>query len=1167
MTESGNPSEGLISRIRVIDFIVSVLSRLGLDDESQAKILKTTILKFDDGSLEIEGESGEVDFPMLQRAIIELAQQKLICRATSIPEPTNLNDPFTALYPGQFNPPTKGHERFLQGLLESPELAVVAGPDSERTTDSGDTPLKMRRFLMDEFTRRVFRDEVSAGKLSTYPQELSEGTFPERIAKWRAHYGDRLIFCCGSDTYKAILERYPDTLTSVPIIGMSRMQDGEAPSTPFVRQTSLFEMFQDLLDSESDLLTYVFSDHSLRERLEKLLQDTREFDSKEVHKFIARQAGQRIEVFLARLADSERIRAHGKKTHKRLLTALRRLQVYARLIENPLALEKAMSHTTIIGSDVDENSSTRDRLLFAHLPADLTSFEDVLRGEHTPDGTQEVEEQIQALVELHDWRGLKKLLSILETSKPKELLAAIRHIVHEASLAIIYENNLEGLYRDQRETHESPVTREVLEAANEISETLAILGPAEIDSLTAPSQYHLSRSIAGAFFSWSPDDPHLAMQIPRRVLSALARKDSPGRFIPSIVIDRKTGKLVGMLVAKHIPERAMIKYEKIIIDPAHSRNRETTDVFNDLLKARLQSDLSDPTYSDVSVIVAEVPAHETERISQHLLSPLPLAPCGLEPGISSQTGTVEWNVQGMYLRDATEEQGDYYLLPELQPLASAVLDVVAEQQKKRFKYTVISESFNGGKKDHEEHEEPKDKKPIESRLVQSGYEELIFEVEKHGLFSIYPQRSRHLDLSDFADGKNGAPLLEAAIDQAKKLYAQDEWPEPYMKIALPIDTRQSINLQRVLLDNRFVPVRFIPATKNSPAMMTFALMLGDPRMNDVDLPSSRVSGLSPKMQKVFKALADIGRELHEQGTRANTGRSTRLEHIRLGRMRMRSDLFKDVLEKFGLWQVFPSLYAHLHEVLSAFELFRTHISPQYQHLRLPLTAERKFIGLHDSGKAVWAVANRFCREGKEGKAVYEDPASATAQLADRVKRYMDEEFELYLDAWIDWPTFKDILTPRVISAIRYNPKTQKYSPISDVKITVGLIEERIAAEPSLDADKKAECQECIKLYSAMQAGESRLRSTDEDLSALVATTKTDREFFYFSLLELIDNTSRYQLTNPDGSLSLRDVVNTLDLKKAEVLARYGDTEGPITASIRKKFDYLRVFAETLLATP
>lgn len=1138
-------SEELIPRIKVIAFIEKIIEQFGISEDLQAQLFRICVDKYDSGELEVQ-EGGTINYQILQIAIIELFQQLLTTRAEQIPRPAQNDSKFTAIYTGQLNPPTKGHDRFLRELLATDELSVVTGPDSERPTSSGETPLKMRRFLMSEFLKREFGEELAAGRVRLYPEELSDGSFPERVEKWRAHYGDSLVFCCGSDTYNAILERYPDTLISVPIIGMGRIQKGEQMPTPFISRIRLTELFRDLLLAEKDLLLHVFNDHHLADRLESLINDTAESPPKNDKK---------TEALIVRLANSERITVHGKKTNERLLLVLRRLQVYAKLLENSFALEKALRHTSIIGSDQDENSSTRDRLLFAYLPEDSSAFEEVLKGKHVPSDTEEVEKQIQSHVDLCDWTGLRQLLSSLETSNPQVMVAAIRRIVHESSLAIIYENGLAGLYRDQRTLHEVPVTAEILSVSREISQELAVLNPSDIDRLSAPSQYHLSRSLAGAFFSYTPDDPHLALQIPRRVLNLSARNNAPKKFIPSVVIDKESGAVVGILMAHYIPERGMIKHERIIIDPTRSRQHDTAEVFNQLIRERIEADLTDPSYKDMSVLVAEVPAHETERISQHLLGNLPFAPCGLEPQSSVISGTVEWRVQGIYLKDLAKDQGDYYLLEELQPLATAVLRLVAKQQQvEEPKFSLISEN-------NKAEEQPE--KSNSTRLVQRSYDELIFEEENHGLFSIYPNRSRQLDLSDFEDDSHGADLLKAAIDQVKKLYDQDEWPEPYIKIALPVDARHSLKLQKVLLDHNFVAVRFIPASKNSSAMMTFALMLGDPQMNDVDLPSSRVSGLSHEVQEVFGVLTSVGEKLHQQGTRANKGRSTRLEHIRLGRMRMRSELFSDVLEKLGHWQLFPSLYAHLHEVVSTLELFRRHIGAEYKQLRLAQATERKFIALHDSGKAIWAVANRFCREGQEGKQIYEDQEDANAQLANRVQRYIDQEFEVYPDAHVDWAELKEILTPKVIAALKFDHESKRYKPISDLAVTVGLIQERMTTSPTLKQEKHSACQECIDLYFSMPTCETRLRSGDEDIDSLVESAKNDKTFFYFSLLELIDNTSRYKLTNDDGSLSLRDLSNGLDLKRDEVLARYGDEGGPKTASIERKFAYLSKFAESL----
>lgn len=1150
--------------------IEDIITKLNLPPELAAMVMERCAARSSKG-IQIDSVCEEVI--RKARDILKNIQREICdeCRLT----PPQQDKKLIGIYTGQFNPPTKGHEAFLRHLREQDFDFIIVGPDAERApeterlggeADSGFTPMALRRFIFEEFMRRVFKNDLETGKFIFYPPDLTGGDFLDRIRLWRARFDGVTVFCTGADTLRDIIVNYPEAVLEGPIVCMRRTEKGKDITLPLISSELFLELMQDVMKKIGPNLALLFKGHSYIEPLLSVwCEEFPNMPPPQIDDFLRRQKVQPAD-FANRLFGSERLGHVNRRLENRLKRSLEKFIVYAHLFTDPFKLKQLQSHILYVPTEEQPSSSTRDRQLFAGLPPAIEQFRSVLLGEQHADGASRIAKLLRRHCETPDWDKLNSTMQYLNATNPAGLAAGISQIVHGDVLEILYEHDLLDMYSSREQKIRVPVSSEVVRCAIPCSEKFGVIHPEQIQKMPPSTQYHFARSLAGVHFEWKHDHPDRDMFIPKKVLFSLAHPQSARNFLPSVLIDFRNRHIVALMAAYRMPARASIKYTAVTIDPRYSRDPQVADFVNRFIKDRIYSDREGDRYPDVSLMLAEVPAHDTRFIEQYILGGTKFIPCGLEPEMDMAHSYVSWTVQGMHIRNPQFYQGDYYVVPEAADLIKAVNDVVSEIYGQKMKYNLVQSAgltkvgnFNGVRSKEN---------PV---FLRESKEEFIYKAGQAS-FSIYPGRSRHFEIDDFQDPVSGVALLDTAIETALKLFEEGKLGCPYLKIAIPVDSPHLLNLQRLLIERGFYPVRFIPRTNNRPPALTFCCILGKPRMNGINLPLARIAG-DPHANQVFLVLQKTGEKLCEHGKLTSEEEPTTFKNIRHGREEVyRASSMREIIIKNGYWDVFPSLYAHFHETIQTLHIVNNNIDLKYapaKILDLPeadcMKFMRRFVGLHDAGKAIWAMANRFAATSLKDVC---EPLS-DQQLARRFRKFLTGGFESGESFSGDWKLERADLDYRKLARyLHFDGQDKRYKPFHDSDISAQLIDGFLKSRTTDSVVDREHYPQCARLYRLFADGhfDRILEYIDENSSDIINLLLSDRDMYVFILLELIDNTARYRITTHDGTISLRDIGNVLDLKKQEVLRRYGH-EIAVKDAIQKKFRILKRAAEVLFGSP
>lgn len=1157
----------ITEKIQVQSTVETLIRDMELPPEMSANVLRNALQRAADE------HAGSHD---LQNIVLEEARrvfEENLSRLNSGIKPeerkTQTSDSLIAIYTGRFNPPTRGHEAFLRNLQKLGMPAVVTGPDCEDYKEAEKTPLALRKFLYEEFLKRVFPEEIERGEIRMYPEDLVGGSFPDRVNAWHAYYGKTddgkerpVIFCAGADTLKNIIKKYPEAVLSGPIVCMRREigaleHEQKDEKIPAVSRAFFLEQMRSVMKETGPHLLRLFSSHR---SLENEIRDWAEI-------FPNLPAGKQEEFlrnrklapsdFANRLLGSERLQQGGPKLEKELQANLERFLVFAGLVTNPLELERLNSHIFYVDTIEHSDSSTRDRKLLGYLATFGDQFTDSLLGKEKHPDAKLVAGLLRIAGENRDSQILKKSLEVLKKIVPAALISAMREILHTDVLAVLHDFDLLDLYSPRPQKKRKPVSREIIELAKPYSEHFALLGPEHISRMSSPAQFHYARALAGAHYEWEHDAPDEESYVPKNVLYLLAHTGSPRSFVPSVLIDRKTGDIVAVLAAFKVQDPPLIKYTSVMTDPRWNRSAEVSELVSRFVEERINEDQKGERWKEIELMIVEVPAHDERFVEQHILGGTKFIPCGLEPGMDPSRSYILWTVQGIRMRNLKSGQGNYYVLREAEDFIRAVNDLIAETTGTRLRYEFIRRE--PPKDSTEKSEEKKSTRPITVEFVQKTNESIDYRAGQMS-FSIYPGKSRQLDYGEFRDNEFGTDLLEAAIIEAEKLHAEGELGRPYLKIAVPIDDEHALEIQEVLKSHDFYPVRFTPKTGHMPPILTFCKILDNqekPRMNPIQLPMTRVAG-NQKANTVFQKLQEIGTRLLAHGRLESSIESAGKQHVQRGKKRIEeSPTYREIMTESGYYEVFPSLYAHAYEVTRTLHIFQRNFVRPLPDIGNGIDQQqfqRQFVTLHDCGKAVWAIGNRFCQE-----ALRDVSEQITDEdLKTRLKKYLTEDLEAKKRPFSDdWALEKVEIKPEDIGRfLKFDEEAHCYRPVSDSQVSAQLIDDFLNRSNGVSETRKKSLKECSRLYRRFATGEFETAIQALDDESAIEKFMENPDACYFLLLELIDNTSRYRLTALDSSISLRELWNALNLKQEEVVKRYGKTPEQ-GSKIRKKFEILK----------
>lgn len=1150
MPSSPDSTSLFLTQLEVLEYLQAEVSRLGLADELKAVVFNHCWA----ASLKQSYQSVD-DLLALVSTCASAVFRKHLDGIAEPREVSGFEPPRkVGIFTGQFDPPTRAHSDFISHILAM-GLHPVVGPDAERTDR---TPWRLRRFLVQAFLQAEFKESYDSGKLSSYPEsdEFVGGIFPQRLEHLRQRFGsDRVVFCCGADTLRIILEIYPQAVLSGPILCLQRSTPaGDTLEIPVMSREFFINLMKQFFRNEGEILEKLFHDHPLEPILETWCRFFPSCSSDDVDRFFSQQPIT-AKGLAHRLLGSERLMQRGRARYDEIREKLERFYTHAQLALNPFALELLQSHIFYVNTPESSHSSTRDRILVAGLPDMSDDLRPYLIGSKNATLNPDMLQTIRDYCEDSDWHGLENALASLRETDPVNLIAAVRDIVHHRTLQVLIDYDLLDLYRSRPQTRLVPVGQEVLQAARSIGESVCVLDPTDIDSLSPPAQYHLARAMAGVNYAWEPDHPDSDIHNPRHLVDLLTRRGAGRRFRPSLLIDSETGHILAILPAFKPADSPTIKYLGVSVDPDTSRNPSRVALVNGFVDHRIREDRFRSDDS-IEFLLAEVPAHDTRFIEQHLLGGASFLPCGLEPNMDPSRSYVGFSVQGIHLRRPRLQQGDCYVVPEAESLVSSVMNLVGNAYKTPFFYRLLSA-----------HTSPETAKysrlnPLSAQspeYLSSDSEGILFRVGSWH-FRVFPERSRHFNLEDFLDPEAGPFLLEKAVEVAGQLHEDGRLGRPYLKFSLPVNSPYMLRLQEVLIRCKFHPVRFIPATLKMPPMLTFCKILGQPSMNQVELPLASSTGFSDDLISVLGCLQTIGSALSQEGVISSEAASTRQEAIRLGKRTLRKSPMHRALSETAFWSVFPSIYGHYYEIMKTLQVYRKHLNPQFR----PALRGRfldHFVGLHDLGKSIWVIAKQFVHAKLND---VREPLSSEV-LKEHFREYLRTSFADENPA-PGWETMSSSLEECVLNQLSFDSTQTCYVVPPDIGISASLIRRYLGEAGSTSDVIPSDLIQAGVLYERSSRGAFEdLFSTIEENPSLLVSWLEDEDLFAVLFLELVDNTSRYRLINPDGSLSLRNIHIALDLKKGDVLGKYGHNEQDC-ARINQKFSALARVAEVFFAT-
>lgn len=1147
------------SRRASIAMAEKLINSLPLDATGKAAIFAEIVREIDADPKAVQSQERLLEVISSQaQALLRASATQLRIESQTAP---NLNSAPLALYTGKFDPPTRGHESFLRGL-RSLGLSVITGPDNDRRDEqTGEwfTPLRMRRFIMQEFLDDVFHDDMQNQTIQLFPADLCGDTFPKRLSKARCRYGEDLAFACGTDTLVSIISRYPRAIASGSVICMTRLKQGQPVSAPHITRQFYCGLLAKTFKQMADILKYLFRGHPA----EKKLDEYRELFDPIFEDAAAQSVLESIEPglheFLKRLKESGRFTGAPLRLREQITPLLQRCLFFAEMVADSYRLEKLRAHISYVSTDQVPNSSTRDRRLLGASGLTHVSQETLSRSAARAEISDEIGTgaQLAELCARGDWDNVNRWITTRAGGSPHEVALGLSQIVHPTSLRILAENGLLGIYSRQQVTGQFRVPQAILSQGQNIEGGLVIVHPQAYEDASPVDCWKLANACAGASFAFEPDDPEQSHSIAACVHQAMEIPEHPRQFQPSILVDNQ-GVIVGMLSAIRIPADHSIKYDWLSM--GKEGDMSVVRGLNKVMTDRLASDLADAN-SDAEVIVIESPADDPHFTALHLLGGQGFYPCGLEPGMDPSHTIMKWMVQGVHPRELDQQQGDLYLPSQAVDLSTAVLKLFPLDSCR------ILRDTRGNLPSKETKTAPPRR---EVHSLQTTADEITFAFGAGQTFAIRPTLRAPLNMEDFQDDTTGEEMLETALSKISELFARGEFPRPYIKIDCPVDSPRMLRIQDLLIQKGFLPVRFIPKTRQRPPMLSYCKILGSPPMTTVQMPLSRISGLSAPVEAVFNSLQTLGDALAQGTDRRDSVEDV---HIVEGRSTVRErELFRSILTVRGMWDAFPSLFGHLHEVTTMKTLlWRNPVAEEEgrKAFRLNEVAQghgidqvcmRRFVALHDAGKALWAGANRYITMGVAGENLPPTKKELSEEMA---KFFISSQYPLPRGLTIEWAEFAPGFAAQIADvAFEWSDSGDQPKRKSDVDVTCAIIEDYVENDSTATAERKRDLAAAVQLYRSFSACEERLHelSTKEDVAAALYG---DKDLFAFLIMEFIDNISRYEI--PVQRLDLRDTINALDVKMSEVVSRYGCVP-EIKNKIEHKFFVLKLVAEILCET-